>query len=165
MEQHDILVTEPDMERLRSLLASATRPLGRDKEHLETLEQELDQAQTVSAYRVPKDVITMNSRVRVRELDTGEEKTYTLVFPWDADFAQGKISVLAPIGTAILGRRASDVIEWHAPRGWKTLQVLKILYQPEAAGKASALNRHRKRAVRSSRHPIPTLEPQVYRAA
>src|SRR5690242_14870034 len=162
MEQHDILVTEPDMERLRSLLASTTRRLGKDKEYLETLEQELDRAQTVSVYRVPEDVITMNSRVRVRELDTGEGKTYTLAFPWDADFAQGKISVLAPIGTAILGRRARDVIEWHDPRGWKTLQVLKILYQPETAGKASAQRRPRKRAVGSSRHPIPILEPQVY---
>jgi regulator of nucleoside diphosphate kinase len=133
MKQYSIFITEQDMERLRHLLNPAWRPLSRDQEHLEMLEQELDRAQIVSS-QVPEDVVTMNSRVRVKDVDTGEDKTYTLVFPRDADFAQGKISVLAPIGTAILGYRVGDVIEWRVPGGRKKLRVEEVLYQPEAAG-------------------------------
>ena len=100
-------------------------------------EEELDRARIVSAGSVPADVVTMNSRVRMTDLDTGKEMTYTLVFPREADFSQGKISVLAPIGTAILGYRAGDVIEWRVPGGRRKLRVEEILHQPEAAERAA----------------------------
>ena len=101
------------------------------------LEEELDRARIVSAGRVPADVVTMNSRVRMTDLGTGKEMTYTLVFPREADFSQGKISVLAPIGTAILGYRAGDVIEWNVPGGRRKFRVEEILHQPEAAERAA----------------------------
>src|SRR5437870_4168212 len=103
MKQHNIFITEQDMERLRHLLDTARRPLSKDQEHLKMLEQELDRAQIVSPSQVPEDVVTMNSKVRVKDLETGNDATYTLVFPRDADIARGKISVLAPIGTAFWG--------------------------------------------------------------
>jgi len=83
---------------------------------------------------MPPDVITMNSKVRVRDMQTREESEYTLVFPHAADIKQGKISVLAPIGTALLGYKTGDVIRWEVPAGTRVLKVLSVLYQPEAAG-------------------------------
>ena len=83
---------------------------------------------------MPHDVVTMNSRVQLVDLDTGEAMTYTLVFPDDADLRQGKISVLAPIGTAMLGYRVGDTFEWRVPAGLRRLKIEAILYQPEAAG-------------------------------
>lgn len=137
MKQHNIFITEPDMEKLRGLLNSVKISASRDQEHLAMLEEELDRARIVSAGSVPADVVTMNSRVRMTDLDTGKEMTYTLVFPREADFSQGKISVLAPIGTAILGYRAGDVIEWRVPGGRRKLRVEEILHQPEAAERAA----------------------------
>ena len=74
------------------------------------------------------------SKVRLKDLVSGESNTYSLVFPTEADFAEGKISVLAPIGTAILGYKQGDTIEWSVPSGVRKLKVEEILYQPEAAG-------------------------------
>jgi regulator of nucleoside diphosphate kinase len=82
---------------------------------------------------VPADVVTMNSEVRLMDLDSGETKVYTLVFPSQAR-SKNAVSVLAPIGTAILGYRVGSVIEWRVPRGVRRLKVLAVLYQPEAAG-------------------------------
>jgi regulator of nucleoside diphosphate kinase len=137
MKQPNIFITELDMEKLRQLLEGARNSASKDKEHLAMLEEELDRARLVSAGRVPADVVTMNSRVRMTDLDTGKEMTYTLVFPRDADFSQAKISVLAPIGTAILGYRAGDVIEWNVPGGKRKFRVEEILHQPEAAERAA----------------------------
>lgn len=80
MMQHNIFITEEDMERLRLLLDPGTMSMGRDQEHLEMLEGELDRAQIVSPSRVPAEVVTMNSKVRVKDLVTGKDATYTLVF-------------------------------------------------------------------------------------
>jgi regulator of nucleoside diphosphate kinase len=91
-------------------------------------------AETVAPAEVPADVITMRSKVRLRDLNTGEEMIYTLVFPTEADSGNGKISVLAPIGTAMLGYRVGSLIEWQVPSGLRRIKVEEILYQPEAAG-------------------------------
>ena len=135
MKLHNIVITEPDMERLRYLLDPVRRPLSKDQEHLDVLEQELDRAQILSPGETPPEVVTMNSRVRLKNLTTGAEMTYTLVFPKDADLKAGKISVLAPIGTAILGYRAGDVIAWNVPGGKRKFRIEEVLYQPEAASR------------------------------
>ena len=97
------------------------------------MDSELDRAEAVKPEEIPTDVITMNSTFRLRDLDTGEEVVYTLVFPADADSKNRKISVLAPIGTAVLGYRVGDTVEWEVPAGIKRLKVDSIVYQPEAA--------------------------------
>jgi len=164
MKQHNIFITEQDMEKLTHLLELAKRPLSKDHEHLEMPEQELDRARVVSPSQVPDDAVTMNSKVRVRDLDTGNDATYTLVFPRDADIAQGKISVLAPIGTAILGYRVGAVIEWRVPGGRRKLRVEEVLYQPEAAEAASVLNRRLGREGHSRRRLKSPSSPRlVYR--
>lgn len=76
----------------------------------------------------------MNSRIKLRDVDTNEEMEFTLVFPGDSNVDEGKISVIAPIGTAILGYSAGDTIEWHVPAGKRRIRIEKILYQPEAEG-------------------------------
>jgi len=134
MRSQDIFITESDINKLRKLLERRTRPGARDRQHLEMLAQELERAEVVHSESVPSDVITMHSHARVRDLDSGREIEYTLVFPADADINENKISVLAPIGTALLGSRAGDEFEWPVPGGKRRLKVVNVLYQPEAAG-------------------------------
>ena len=83
---------------------------------------------------IPPDVVTMNSRLRLLDLDSGKEMLFTLVFPSDADSDQGRISILAPLGTAVLGFRRGDTFEWRMPGRVRRLRVEEVLYQPEAAG-------------------------------
>ena len=129
-----IYVTEPDYRRLTGLIKITRDRNGVDKEYLNTLEAELDRAEIVDPKRIPANVVTMRSKVRLKDLVSGESKIYSLVFPTEANFSEGKISVLAPIGTAILGYKLGDSIEWPVPSGLRKLKVDEILYQPEAAG-------------------------------
>ena len=129
-----IYVTEPDYQRLSGLIEITRDRNGVDREYLNTLESELDRAEIIDPKNIPADVITMRSKVRLTDLMNGETRVYSLVFPTEANVSEGKISVLAPIGTAILGYRLGDTIEWPVPSGLRRLKVDKILYQPEAAG-------------------------------
>ena len=134
MSGKTIRITEFDLERLQKLLNDAKYTEYRKSQYLEKLQMELSRAEIVSPQNVPGGVITMNSTVCLLDLDTGEEEIYTLVFPEDAELGQGKISILAPIGTAMLGYEVGDVFEWEVPAGKRRLRVEKILYQPEASG-------------------------------
>ena len=129
-----IYITELDYNRLSGLIDRTRERNGTDREYLNKLEAELDRAEIVDPRDVPANVVTMRSKVRLMDLVNGETKTYSLVFPTEADSAEGKISVLAPIGTAILGYKQGDTIEWPVPSGLRKLKIEKILYQPESAG-------------------------------
>jgi regulator of nucleoside diphosphate kinase len=133
----NIVITDVDYERLRRLIESSRRFRQRDAEHLDDLEQELEQALVVRSGDVPHDVVTMNSRVRVRDLNSGLEFTYQVVFPKDADVAHNRISVLAPIGTALLGYGTGSTVEWQVPSGLRRFHILHVEYQPET-GRAAA---------------------------
>jgi len=102
-------------------------------ERIEELGAELDRATIVEIDKLPQDIVTMNSKVCLKDVDTGKDEIYQVVYPEDADIEQNKISILAPIGTAILGYKVGDVIEWKVPAGLRRLKIKKILYQPEAA--------------------------------
>ena len=128
-----IYITELDYNRLNGLIDRTRERNGADREYLNKLEAELDRAEIVDRNHIPADVITMRSKVRLKDLVSGESNTYSLVFPTEADFAEGKISVLAPIGTAILGYKRGDTIEWPVPSGLRRLKVEEVLYQPESA--------------------------------
>lgn len=134
VNSRQIFITEFDLERLEGVLENASRRSPRDGKHLEELERELFKADVVPSAGIPPDVVTMNSRVSLRDMESGEDLVYTLVFPADADLENGKISVLAPIGTALIGYRVGDTIKWPVPAGTRKLKVKKMLYQPEAAG-------------------------------
>lgn len=124
-----IYITKFDLERLQSLLDKKLRLDDYDQ----ALKRELDIANVVDPKEIPADVITMNSRVRLIE-EGGEHLVYSLVFPDDADFEEGKISILSPIGSSLIGYRVGDLISFPTPKGSKQVRVEDILYQPEHAG-------------------------------
>ena len=132
--QH-IFITDRDYQRLIDMIAIERTTTNKDQAYLQSLEQELARATLVPPDKIPRDVITMHSKTRVQDLDSREEMTYTLTFPDEADAATNKISILAPIGTALIGLKTGDTITWKVPAGTRRLNVIKIMYQPEAAGK------------------------------
>jgi regulator of nucleoside diphosphate kinase len=134
MPERTIYITEFDRERLEKLIAAAEESDGHERKDLDSLAGELDKAEIVSPEDIPPDVVTMNSKVVLRDLGTSEKMTYVLVFPGDADIDTGAISVLAPVGTAILGYAKGDVVEWAVPSGTRRIRIEEVLYQPEAAG-------------------------------
>lgn len=133
MRRRKIVITELDLKRLEALLASEFAKHMAPEYH-DDLEAELDRADIVRPEDVSRNVVTMNSTVTLRDLVTKEKETYTLVFPDSADIANSKLSVMAPVGTAILGQRIGDVLRWRVPEGWRRLKVEHILYQPEREG-------------------------------
>jgi regulator of nucleoside diphosphate kinase len=120
-----IVVTRPDLERLRGILGSRNGS-PRDREHLLDLREELDQARIVGAEEVAPDVVTLQSEVRVRDSETGIPSDYTVVSPAHADVRSGHVSVLAPLGTALLGYREGDEVEWQMPGGVRRLQIERV---------------------------------------
>ncbi|ANA39634.1 MULTISPECIES: nucleoside diphosphate kinase regulator [Geobacter] len=133
-EERSIYITEFDLTRLEELLDKIDTESSRDSRHLQELEDELLRAEVVDPRQIPADVVTMNSRIALKDLATGEEMVYELVFPSDARLEENRISILAPVGTALLGYRAGDTISWKVPGGTRKIKITKILYQPEAAG-------------------------------
>jgi regulator of nucleoside diphosphate kinase len=96
----------------------------------------------------------MHSRVRLKDLDSGKENVYTLVFPAEADIAQSRISVLAPLGTALLGYRQGDVIRWRVPGGWRRWKVKEVLDQPAGRATGSAVSAIQASSLRRSRATV-----------
>lgn len=134
MPKKNIYITEHDAARLRALIASA-REFGHEEEkYLKQLELEINRSLIVKPKEIPSDIITMNSEIHLIDLETNEETVYKLVFPDAADPAQGRISILAPIGTALLGYQVGDIIDWEVPAGNVKFKIERITYQPEAAG-------------------------------
>ncbi len=134
MTKRRICITEFDKSRLEELIAVAKEFGGHARDDLESLSKELKQAEVVDSKKVRPDVVTMNSKVMLRDVDTSAKVTYTLVFPKSANPEEGAISILAPVGTAILGYAKGDIIEWPVPSGIRRLAIEEIVYQPEAAG-------------------------------
>jgi regulator of nucleoside diphosphate kinase len=130
-EPPPIYLTQDDLDRLTDLLeAYAAGAGGRRFEHLEG---ELLRARVVPSDQIPRDVVTMNSRVVFEDEQTGERREVTLVYPRDADIDAGKISILVPVGSALLGLRVGQSIDWTLPSGQKRrYRVIAVPYQPEA---------------------------------
>ncbi|MFA7095014.1 MAG: nucleoside diphosphate kinase regulator [Gammaproteobacteria bacterium] len=127
-----ITVSDRDYERLERLLDN---PSYKNLPGIAALRVELDRAEIVDPEKVPPGVITMNSTARFVDEETGDEHEMTLVYPPDADGSAGKVSILAPVGSALLGLSVGQTIEWPLPSGRKAkLRVLDVTYQPEAAG-------------------------------
>ncbi|HVZ17053.1 MAG TPA: nucleoside diphosphate kinase regulator [Terriglobales bacterium] len=137
MRVKNIVLTEADYERLRRLVENSKHSRHRDAEHLEALEQELERATIVNSEEIGHNVVTMNSRVRVRDLNDGREVTYQIVFPAQADVAKNRISVLAPIGTGLLGYTAGTTLEWRVPSGVRRLRILAVEPQPHGVSAAA----------------------------
>lgn len=132
-KSESIYITRFDKARLLRLLRGL-EGASEERAELEDLEQELERGTEVESAEVAADVVTMNSRVRVTDLDANTSHLYTIVFPWDADYEQGRISILSPLGTALLGYRVGEEVSWEMPRGTRRLRIDELVYQPEAAG-------------------------------
>jgi regulator of nucleoside diphosphate kinase len=134
MKGLSVIVADADMEKLSRLVRALKHSLFRDQQQLELLDQALESAEIRPAARVPRDVIRMNSWVRLLDFDTRQKELYTLVFPEEANISQGFISVLAPLGISLLGRRKGDVIEARVPGGLRRLRVEQVRCKPAIAG-------------------------------
>lgn len=130
-----IVITEFDRQRLTRLLEALRARPGADSPTLEALEIEIERADVVKPQEIPPDVITMNSSAQLVDLDTQEELHVTVVFPGAADVNSGRISVLAPMGLALLGCREAEEVEWPTPSRMRRLRIDRVVYQPEASGR------------------------------
>lgn len=131
MTQPNIIVTNNDLERLEQLLSSAA---AKELPGVDSLWRELERAEVVSARAVPPGVVTMNSTVQFVEEGTGKSHEMTLVYPQEIDGTPGKVSILAPVGSALLGLSEGQDIEWSRPGGGTIrLRVERVIYQPEAS--------------------------------
>jgi regulator of nucleoside diphosphate kinase len=127
-----IFITKSDKDKLLKLIYKARYENVKNNLHLEDLEAEINRADVTSAEVLPGDVITMNTKAIL--LIGDDEEEITLVYPSEADISQNKISVLSPIGTAILGYREGSIVDWKVPNGIVQIEVKKIIFQPEAHG-------------------------------
>jgi regulator of nucleoside diphosphate kinase len=124
-----IIITDVDLARLQPVL---------DQHAADLLHDELLRATVVPQQAVPRDVVTMNSTAVYQDLDTGTRRTVTVVYPRDASAADGRISVLAPIGCALLGMSVGQTLTWRLPNDrLARIRLLDVTYQPEAAGDLS----------------------------
>ena len=131
---HEIVLTEFDRRRLEGMLQLLRKRSGIDPWSLSALETELGRARVVPPERVPPTVVTMNSRVRLRDLDSGDQIVVSLVFPSAPTLNESSVPVLAPLGLALLGCREGDVMDWTTQEGPRRLRIDAVVYQPEAVG-------------------------------
>jgi regulator of nucleoside diphosphate kinase len=131
MRNRSIIVSSTDRARLLQLIGTARLDPHVPSHSLDVLDGELARAAIVKPSDLPHDVVAMNSTVWFRDLESEEIERYTLVFPSDADVIRDRISVLAPIGTALLGYRLGDIVEWRVPRGHCQLEIIKVAQHGE----------------------------------
>ncbi|MCW7468478.1 nucleoside diphosphate kinase regulator [Leptospira kanakyensis] len=131
--KNKIYMTHFDYNRLKTMVLDYKKR-NITNNNLKDLLGEMERAQKVDSHSIPPNYVTMNSVIELKNLEELEFQEFRLVFPEDANTEENKISVLAPIGTAVLGYKTGDVIHWKVPGGENQFQITKIKYQPEANG-------------------------------
>jgi regulator of nucleoside diphosphate kinase len=132
-ELKKIYLTKSDHEKLKGLINKI--PFNSFlTAQVKDLREELNRAVVVESADIPEDIVTMNSRIDIENLDSDKITTLQLVYPDDANIDEQKISIFSPIGTAIIGYRVGDIIDWPVPSGMKKFKIKTIHYQPEASG-------------------------------
>jgi regulator of nucleoside diphosphate kinase len=134
LKDNAIVITQFDHRRLEALMAVMRNRSRHDAAYLSELEEELERARVVEPHEVPADIVTMNSRVLLTDLDTGERLDVTLVFPGVSNAHESRISVLAPMGLTLLGGREGEELRWPASKRVRRVRIERVMYQPEAAG-------------------------------
>lgn len=140
MNTTSIYISSEDHSKLRLLLSAALRSNATASLH--KLREELDRAIVVEPSALPDDVVTMGSTVQFEDLGSGEVEEYTLTFPDQANIEQKRLSILAPIGTALIGFRVGDVVNWTTPGGVRQLKLHRVTQSHAAASKPSASPLH-----------------------
>ncbi len=131
---NEIIVNKLDSSRLMSRLKLARVNKSCQASDAEKLTQELNRAKLCDPKKIPGDVVTMNSIVRIYIPSMNSRKEIKLVYPEDANLKENKISIFAPIAIALLGYRKGDEVDWTLPGGNKKILIEEILFQPEASG-------------------------------
>jgi regulator of nucleoside diphosphate kinase len=130
-----VWLTDQDYTRLKHVLEARKRESRSIAHELETLEELLELARVVTPERVPANVVTMNSQVLFRDVRTDDEGTVTIAYPTETDPSSGRISVLSPVGTALIGAAEGEEVELPLPHGQtRRIRIQSVLYQPEAQG-------------------------------
>jgi len=129
---HPLFLTHSDHERLNALLQAARRDKLEDPIHLNSLAQELEAATIVPAEEVPEDVVTLHTRMKLEFPDSCRTISCQIVLPTELNMSAGRVSVLAPLGTALIGRRVGDDVEYVVRGLPRNVRIAGILYQPEA---------------------------------
>jgi regulator of nucleoside diphosphate kinase len=111
---------------LSGLLDRQNETSIRDQKHLQQLQSELERAHVLRWEETPNDVVMMHSEVRVLDLESGDRNDYAVVFPLEADASAKRISVIAPLGTALLGFSEGDTVEWMMPGGIRRLRIERV---------------------------------------
>jgi regulator of nucleoside diphosphate kinase len=136
--QTKLLITESDARHLRTMLQRPELFSERDRVQCEALEQEIERAKVVPSDQIPSNVVTMHSRVRIVDMRTGEQLVYQIVYPHEANYAAKRISILAPIGMALLGYSAGTEVDWTVPSGNRRLRIEAVEHQPKSERKGTA---------------------------
>ncbi|MFA5167617.1 MAG: GreA/GreB family elongation factor [Candidatus Omnitrophota bacterium] len=132
--QKDLLIIQKDAERLRLLIRDRTSCDESEQSYLKQFAEELLRARIIDPKKMPPDVVTMNSLVKLRDMDSREFCLYRIVYPGGRESGKERVSVMAPIGMVLLGCRVGDVVALPVSGGMRRLQIEKVLYQPESAG-------------------------------
>ncbi|MFZ5430172.1 MAG: nucleoside diphosphate kinase regulator [Bacteroidota bacterium] len=127
-------ITHLDYQRLNNLIQSMKSRTKDDLQNLEVLENEIDRAKRIEPRKITPEVVTMNSEIELMDMDTKRKMKFRLVYPQDADFRAGRLSVLSPLGSALIGYSVGTEVSFKVPAGLKQVRIEKILYQPEANG-------------------------------
>lgn len=123
MREYPIIVSDVDIYRLRGLLGAGS----------EELHAEIEQAIVMPVGEIPRGVVTMGSKVQARDLRTGRVEGFQLVYPRESDPASHRVSVLAPLGTALLGNSEGETVEWSMPGGRRSLRIERVMQAPRPA--------------------------------
>ena len=135
MKRQSIVITDSDMERLGRFVRGASHSLYRDQQQVDLLDNLLQKAEVRPSRCTPKSVVRMRSRVQVRDIRTLKEDVYAVVFPDEANASLGLISVLAPIGIALLGRRKGAVVDVAVPGGIRKLRIVQVIQRRDSSGR------------------------------
>ncbi|HPI90586.1 MAG TPA: GreA/GreB family elongation factor [Spirochaetota bacterium] len=132
---NELLITRYDYGRIMIILEHSKDVLTKEqRKNIVTLKQELHRAHKVSSLDIPSDYVTMNSIFEIKDKEELESRILNLVFPEEANSEQDRVSILSQIGTAVIGCRVGNVINWTTPGGLKKFVIINMIYQPEAAG-------------------------------
>ncbi len=129
METSTLIISEKDYSTLIDLIKAERSFKSTPEEHLQNLAEELKKAQKVDALKLPAGVIRMHSEILLEDLQQKNKVKIQLVYPHESNIKERKISILAPIGTALIGYQEGDVVEWQIPSGIGRYKVLEV-HQP-----------------------------------
>lgn len=130
----NIIVNRLDYIRIQKQIAEAKQNRTIDATEAEKLINELNSATILDPDKIPGDVVTMNSVVKITFVDAGKQQEFKIVYPNEANLKEKRVSIFSPVATALLGFRVGDLIEWMVPGGLTKIRIDEIIYQPEAAG-------------------------------